>query len=113
MSATQLSVIADAGSTKTDWILADAAGNILRECRTGGLNAISASEAEMHAAFSEAARLLDAPEAPVFFYGAGCARPTSAAGWSVLLRVQGSLPGHLPVPICSVPQERSAATRRA
>lgn len=75
MSATQLSVIADAGSTKTDWILADAAGNILRECRTGGLNAISASEADMHSAFAEAARLLDAPEAPVFFYGAGCATP--------------------------------------
>ena len=69
-------LIADSGSTKTDWRIIDAQEKI-HQARTVGLN-------PYHQSSDEIARVLDqellpqlaAPVEQVFFYGAGCANPT-------------------------------------
>ncbi len=71
-------LIADAGSTKTEWALVDSAGMLLARTVTGGINIsvsdeLQASEriSEANIKLEEAAEITINPEA-VFFYGAGC-----------------------------------------
>ena len=67
-------LIADSGSTKTDWVLCDS-GNIVTRIKTQGLNpTIQSTEAILAVLVEELAGKIDtdAPES-IFFYGAGCA----------------------------------------
>lgn len=70
-------LIADAGSSKTDWALIDAGGNVTSRFSTGGLNAMLADEAALMELMKEVSRNL--PEgfgdADIHYYGAGCATP--------------------------------------
>lgn len=69
-------LIADSGSTKTDWRIIDAEGKI-HQAKTQGLN-------PYHQSTDEIAKVLKSELMPqwtglieqVFFYGAGCANPT-------------------------------------
>lgn len=67
-------LIADSGSTKTDWVLCNN-GNVTAHIKTQGLNpTIQSSEEILSVLETELAREI-APDAPerIFFYGAGCA----------------------------------------
>lgn len=67
-------LIADSGSTKTDWVLCDK-GNVITKTRTQGLNpTLQDSEAIYAILLQELAKEIDteAPKA-IYFYGAGCA----------------------------------------
>lgn len=70
-------LIADAGSTKTEWVMIDAAGGYVKPFRTVGLNALTASDEEACGVLSEARQRLpeDADIESVQYYGAGCATP--------------------------------------
>ena len=70
-------LIADSGSTKTDWCVAED-GKILRRIKAGGINPVFLTDEELREAAAEAASLLEdiRPEA-IHFYGAGCI-PTQA-----------------------------------
>ena len=70
-------LIADSGSTKTDWCVAED-GRILRRIQAGGINPVFLTDEELREAAAEAASLLEdiRPEA-IRFYGAGCI-PTQA-----------------------------------
>ena len=70
-------LIADSGSTKTDWCVAED-GRILRRIQAGGINPVFLTDEELREAAEEAASLLEdiRPEA-IHFYGAGCI-PTQA-----------------------------------
>ena len=70
-------LIADSGSTKTDWCVAED-GRILRRIQAGGINPVFLTDEELREAAAEAASLLEdiRPEA-IHFYGAGCI-PTQA-----------------------------------
>ena len=69
-------LVADSGSTKTDWRIIDAHGKI-HQVKTAGLN-------PYHQSSDEIAQVLDqellpqitVPVEQVFFYGAGCANPS-------------------------------------
>lgn len=65
-------LIADSGSTKTDWLFAEDASKVER-WQTPGINPVHMSEDEVVAVISE----LDCPRSPhaVYFYGAGCIDP--------------------------------------
>ena len=65
-------LIADSGSTKTDWCVAED-GRILRRIQAGGINPVFLTDEELREAAAEAASLLEdiRPEA-IHFYGAGC-----------------------------------------
>lgn len=65
-------LIADSGSTKTDWCLAED-GKALRRMKSKGINPVFQSEEEMEKAATGVAQLLNdvRPEA-IYFYGAGC-----------------------------------------
>ena len=63
-------LIADSGSTKTDWSLVDEQGNVLMTCKTQGISPIHMKDEEvLHVLKTE----LILPEQPkeVFFYGSG------------------------------------------
>lgn len=63
-------LIADSGSTKTDWCLVDGQGSVLVTCKTQGISPIHmADDVILHVLCSE----LVLPEVPqeVFFYGSG------------------------------------------
>ena len=71
-------LIADSGSTKTDWALLEECGPAVRRVATQGINPVHQSEDYIYNVFR--AELL--PQCPsvsdvsdVFFYGAGCAEP--------------------------------------
>ena len=71
-------LIADCGSTKTDWVLCDG-DNIIARTRTQGLNPTHQESDEIFEILST--ELTDeitthAPE-KIFFYGAGCAYETA------------------------------------
>ena len=70
-------LIADSGSTKTDWCVAED-GKILRRIKAGGINPVFLSDEELCDATRDVARQLEdiRPEA-IHFYGAGCI-PTQA-----------------------------------
>lgn len=65
-------LIADSGSTKTDWLFAEDASKVERR-QTPGINPVHMSEDEVVAVISA----LDCPQSPhaVYFYGAGCIDP--------------------------------------
>ena len=66
-------LIADSGSTKTDWRVIDAAGNI-HQAKTVGLNPYHQSANDIVGILSESLLpQLTVPIERVFFYGAGCA----------------------------------------
>ena len=66
--------IADSGSTKTDWLIVDNQGNVVRRLQMEGLNPYHLSQAAIYefckSAFSSIEKL-DAITS-VYFYGAGC-----------------------------------------
>lgn len=64
-------LIADAGSTKTDWCLVAPTG----DCRlfsSEGVNALMADEEELHRRFALALNSLTAAPSAIYYYGAGC-----------------------------------------
>ena len=65
-------LIADSGSTKTDWCLAEY-GKILRRTKADGINPVFQTDEELRNAAEDVARQLEdtRPEA-IHFYGAGC-----------------------------------------
>ena len=66
-------LIADSGSTKTDWCLTEDNGRILQQIKTGGINPVFLSDKELELEIKELARQVEdiRPEA-IHFYGAGC-----------------------------------------
>lgn len=70
-------LIADAGSSKIDWLLADANWKELRQWVSPGVNALMASDAEIEAMADSAASQIprDAELGEIHFYGSGCATP--------------------------------------
>ena len=65
-------LIADSGSTKTDWSLAED-GKVLRQIKAGGINPVFQTDEELRHATEYVARQVEdiRPEA-IHFYGAGC-----------------------------------------
>lgn len=69
-----MKLIADAGSTKIDWILLDNEGDIAAEFYTVGVNALLASTEEVNSMLMEVKEQL--PEGKIdgiYYYGSGCA----------------------------------------
>lgn len=68
-------LIADSGSTKTDWLFGEDASKVERR-QTPGINPVHMSEDEVVAVVSA----LDCPQLPhaIYFYGAGCIEPFKA-----------------------------------
>ena len=71
-------LIADSGSTKTDWVLHDGEAIVLR-INTQGLNPTQQSAEDIYKVISEELDGKIAPDAPktIYFYGAGCAYETA------------------------------------
>ena len=71
-------LIADSGSTKTDWVLHDGNAIVIRTT-TQGLNPIQQSAEDIYKVISTELNEKIAPDAPVtiYFYGAGCAYETA------------------------------------
>lgn len=97
-------LIADSGSTKTDWALAED-GKVLRRIKTKGINPVFQTEEEIEQEIANAVRELDGlrPEA-VYFYGAGCI-PTQTG------TVVRALRRHLPAVPAEVNTDMLAAAR--
>lgn len=68
-------IIADAGSSKVEWILMSDTGKVLNRTTSDGLNALLISEAEVNTHFTAVKELLGQSESvsEVHYYGAGCA----------------------------------------
>ena len=64
-------LIADSGSTKTQWVLADHAG-VVKEFFTPGINPVHLTDDALRHAFDEALSSVECGPARVRFYGAGC-----------------------------------------
>lgn len=74
-------LIADAGATKIDWILADTASETPKRHTSRGINALLSSGAEASQTFLEVRKSLgglDSSDA-LYYYGAGCATPAICA----------------------------------
>lgn len=73
-----LRIIADSGSTKTDWVIVDEDGNYLQQCRTIGFNPYFQTSAFIYDTLSTAFRPF-ADLIPLItevnYYGAGCSSP--------------------------------------
>ena len=67
-------LIADCGSTKTDWCVVGCGGEIVRRVFTGGMNAVMLTEEEMAQQISSELipQLGDEVIDRIYFYGAGC-----------------------------------------
>lgn len=82
-----LQLIADAGSSKTDWALTDSEGKELKRFCTSGLNAMLSDDSEVRASMAKVAGKL--PDGchigRIYYYGAGCATP------EVCSKIQGAL----------------------
>lgn len=70
-------LIADAGSTKVEWVIISEDGNIEARVTTHGLNALMADPEEVTKLFAKAKSLLKpvATVDEIYYYGAGCATP--------------------------------------
>lgn len=70
-------LIADAGSSKIDWVLLSETGERINNVTTLGLNALLAERDEIVATFGKVAEKLGSGNVPseVHYYGAGCATP--------------------------------------
>lgn len=83
-------LIADAGSTKTDWVLLDSEGNQVLVVNQSGLNALMADDGLLKERFVELRRHIgDADISHIYYYGAGCASP------EICRRVEDALLMHL------------------
>lgn len=71
-------LIADCGSTKTDWALCDK-GAVVTKVKTQGFNPTQQSEEDIYTALSAEISGAIAADAPttIYFYGAGCAYETA------------------------------------
>lgn len=65
-------LIADSGSTKTDWVLGREGGEILQRFQTAGINPYHQSVEEIEAIVVEAIGQLNTSPTKLFYYGAGC-----------------------------------------
>lgn len=63
-------LIADSGSTKTDWALVDEKGGVVMTCKTQGINPIHQQDQEILDILCKELVLSEQPQA-VFFYGSG------------------------------------------
>lgn len=72
-------LIADSGSTKTDWKLVDKAGNELTSVITEGLNPYFLSSEDIAGIIQEKILPAIGQVERVFFYGAGCGVPVKAS----------------------------------
>ncbi|MFP4291541.1 MAG: BadF/BadG/BcrA/BcrD ATPase family protein [Cyclobacteriaceae bacterium] len=84
-------LIADSGSTKTDWRMIAEDGSI-SQARTSGMNPFHASHEQMMQVLEDELRpQLEVLPAEIFFYGAGCA--TAASAGSVRRALASLYPG--------------------
>jgi glucosamine kinase len=72
-------LLADSGSTKTEWRLVDDGGKTVTRIETGGLNPYFLSSEEITAIIRNRVLPLVTEADQVFFYGAGCGSPAKAA----------------------------------
>ena len=73
-------LIADSGSTKTDWLLMTENGEIQREWNSQGFNPFFQSPETIRSLFeNEVFPQVEEAPGSVFFYGAGCASPEASA----------------------------------
>lgn len=72
-------LIADSGSTKTDWRLVDEDGKTVTKTKTEGLNPYFLSGQKIAAIIKERVLPVIHDVEKVFFYGAGCGLPAKAA----------------------------------
>ena len=63
-------LIADSGSTKTDWSLTDGQGNVVMTCKTQGINPIHMQDDEVLQILKSELILPESPQ-EVYFYGSG------------------------------------------
>ena len=63
-----MKLIADSGSTKTDWALISDQGDVLMTCNTQGINPIHQSDADILQILCDKLVLNEQPQ-EVFFYG--------------------------------------------
>lgn len=70
-------LIADAGSTKVEWALLDADGQLAKEFVTDGINALLADTQTLHDSLRAVGSIIDGlgKVEAVCWYGAGCATP--------------------------------------
>lgn len=71
-------LIADSGSTKTDWRLVDEEGKPVAKTKTEGLNPFFLSTPKIESIIAERVLPLVKDVEKVFFYGAGCGLPAKA-----------------------------------
>ncbi len=83
-----MTIIADGGSTKCDWILLDKKGNQILKTRTRGLNPAVVPEEELYNRIRENSELptLFKKVNRVDFYGAGCGTETPRAVLTAVLK---------------------------
>src|SRR5699024_7072087 len=69
-----MTLIADGGSTKCDWVLLDRDGEIIFKSRTKGLNPSILTTHELHKRIAESEEIahVNNEVEQVYFYGAGC-----------------------------------------
>ena len=101
-------LIADCGSTKTDWCVTENK-KVVRQVFTCGMNAVMLTEEEMRARIAgelvpEIGDLKDKIEA-VYFYGAGCIAP------DVCANVANAIRENIPAPVIEVHTDLLAAAR--
>jgi glucosamine kinase len=80
-------LIADSGSTKTDWRLVDDEGKTVAKTKTEGLNPFFVSHEKLAAVIATRVVPLVATVDKVFFYGAGCGLAVKAAKVKEALQV--------------------------
>jgi N-acetylglucosamine kinase-like BadF-type ATPase len=83
-----MTIIADGGSTKCDWILLDEKGNQILKTRTRGLNPAVVPEEELYKRIRENSELppLFDEASRIDFYGAGCGTETPRAVLTAVLK---------------------------
>lgn len=70
-------LIADAGSTKVDWVLISGSGDVISKYTSDGLNALLAEIEDVEKSLSDVKEKLGdvSPLGEIHYYGAGCATP--------------------------------------
>lgn len=82
-------LIADSGSTKTDWSLIDGQGQVVMTCKTQGINPIHMQDEEVLQVLKSELILPDSPQ-EVYFYGSGV---TEAMKLRMNFLLQQAFPG--------------------
>lgn len=80
-------LIADSGSTKTDWRLVDEDGKTVERAKTEGLNPYFLSEEKIASIVRATILPVVTDVEKIFFYGAGCGLPVKAQQVASALRV--------------------------